>query len=458
MAVLQLAANYINFTGALDYGHLQIVRGGLEIEVQSPLGEHWDEMIFFASPRVQVHEKNTDNYGDPDKYRIVTLDTGERDPDKVWELLGKIHSQFVSNSPNFAYGLGQNSNSYAATLLWMAGIDASASIAAVTPTTTDAVTWTAPGAGRNILTNGFFEFGIPLNFDLTLTATDADDFLRTGNGEDKLSGLAGKDQLYGGAGNDELKGGDGDDRLFGQDDNDTLIGGAGNDLLNGGKGNDWADYSAAADPDAGVHSSGIHLVAGPDNVRVHDGIDGVDTLVSIENIEGTAFDDTFSFEGDLSDAISNFAYLCGGGSGSSGDTLDFSDITGGQGVYVTFDDHEFTLVNDSSDSAGSLRVDGVENAVGTNFTDTITGNSANNILYGGGGADSLSGGAGDDILIFDAEDTLVDGGAGRDVGIVTGEAGVTVDLAEAAATLGGAEVGYMIRKDHFSKHKQLAFQ
>ncbi len=243
-----------------------------------------------------------------------------------------------------------------------------------------------------------------------------------------LQGGDNGDVIFTGLGEDTLRGGGGDDQLHAGDASDILIGGAGNDLLNGGEGNDWADYSAAADPDASVHSSGIHLVSSPDTIIVHDGIDGIDTLISIENIEGTDFDDTFSFEGNLSGAISNFSYLYGGGNGSSGDTLDFSGITGSQGVYVTFDDHDFTLVNDSSGAAGSLQVDGIENVVGSNSGDTITGNSENNIIYGGGGADSLSGGAGDDIIIFDAEDTLVDGGEGRDVGIVSGEAGVTVDL------------------------------
>ncbi len=82
-----------------------------------------------------------------------------------------------------------------------------------------------------------------------------------------------------------------------------------------------------------------------------------------------------------------------------------------------------------NDTAYILNVINFENVVGSSYTDTITGNDANNILYGGGGADSLSGGAGDDILVFDAADTTVEGGAGRDVGVVTGKAGVAVDLA-----------------------------
>lgn len=74
--------------------------------------------------------------------------------------------------------------------------------------------------------------------------------------------------------------------------------------------------------------------------------------------------------------------------------------------------------------------------------DDIQGREGNDILYGGGGADSLSGGAGDDIIIFDAEDTLVDGGVDRDIGIVSGGAGVTVDLAASGleVVVGGAGI------------------
>lgn len=41
MPTLQLAANYISAAGSVGfhYGHLQIVSEGMEIEVQSPLGE-----------------------------------------------------------------------------------------------------------------------------------------------------------------------------------------------------------------------------------------------------------------------------------------------------------------------------------------------------------------------------------------------------------------------------------
>ena len=41
----------------------------------------------------------------------------------------------------------------------------------------------------------------------------------------------------------------------------------------------------------------------------------------------------------------------------------------------------------------------IENAIGSNFDDIITGNSSSNKIEGGSGSDTLKGGSGNDILI-----------------------------------------------------------
>ncbi|MBI4989460.1 MAG: hypothetical protein HZC23_11625 [Rhodocyclales bacterium] len=51
----------------------------------------------------------------------------------------------------------------------------------------------------------------------------------------------------------------------------------------------------------------------------------------------------------------------------------------------------------------------IENAVGSAFNDTLTGNAAANVLYGWTGADTMSGGAGDDICVVDnAGDVVIE--------------------------------------------------
>src|SRR4029453_1140365 len=54
----------------------------------------------------------------------------------------------------------------------------------------------------------------------------------------------------------------------------------------------------------------------------------------------------------------------------------------------------------------------IENAIGGNGADSLSGNALANVLKGRGGNDTMSGGAGNDLLI---------GGAGRDT--MTGAAG-----------------------------------
>jgi Ca2+-binding RTX toxin-like protein len=57
-------------------------------------------------------------------------------------------------------------------------------------------------------------------------------------GADRLFGNGGADRLYGNVAADRLTGGNGNDRLFGGNGNDKLVGGLGNDKLRGGYGND----------------------------------------------------------------------------------------------------------------------------------------------------------------------------------------------------------------------------
>lgn len=108
----------------------------------------------------------------------------------------------------------------------------------------------------------------------TLDGTAGDDVLLAGAGNDTLNGGLGRDVLVGGEGNDTLYGGGG---------NDLLIGGAGNDLLDGGAGIDTASYaSAQAGVTVNLANLGSHNTGGA----------GLDTLVSIDNLIGSNYNDT----------------------------------------------------------------------------------------------------------------------------------------------------------------------
>ena len=96
------------------------------------------------------------------------------------------------------------------------------------------------------------------------------------------TGTAASDTLTGTADLDELIGGAGDDILLGGAGNDVLRGDEGDDRLDGGSGRDTADYSSA--------TSAVHVDLTTSNPQDTVGA-GLDTLISIESLIGSAFDD-----------------------------------------------------------------------------------------------------------------------------------------------------------------------
>lgn len=234
----------------------------------------------------------------------------------------------------------------------------------------------------------------------------------------------GNDTLKGGGGDDLLRGGADHDTLSGDQGNDTLDGGYagnegfGNDTLNGGEGFDTAVFQGAEGFDQAVFVN----MANPQDAR---NTDGADVYISIEQLIGTKFADTFI--GDASGSIFN-------GAGGN-DTLD-----GGAGVDTAVYTSAAT-VNLAAGTAitaaeGTDTLTAIENVTGSEQADRLTGDAAANVLAGNGGndtldggagADRLVGGAGDDVYYADALDTVVES-AGGGIDIVYTSAG-TIDLA-----------------------------
>jgi VCBS repeat-containing protein len=114
-----------------------------------------------------------------------------------------------------------------------------------------------------------------------------------------------------------------------------------------------------------------------------------------------------------------------GGTNTSGDTVNYSNITGG-GVSVHLGNQSATDIGGTG--VGSDTLIGVENAIGSAQHDVLVGSSSVNTLTGGGGDDSLAGNAGNDSLV---------GGLGTDTAdysLESGTNGVTVDLGLNTAT------------------------
>jgi VCBS repeat-containing protein len=158
---------------------------------------------------------------------------------------------------------------------------------------------------------------------VTQVGTVASEALRGGLAADSLASLAGNDLLTGFDGNDTLLGGEGDD---------TLEGGLGADSLDGGVGLDTATYASSA----GAVTVSLAIIGGQNT-----GGAGTDTLVSIENLIGSAASDR---------------------------------LTGDDGA------------NRLEGGAGN---------------DTLDGGIGNDTLVGGTGDDSITGGGGTDSAVFD---------------------------------------------------------
>lgn len=108
---------------------------------------------------------------------------------------------------------------------------------------------------------------------------------------DLIVGDTKDNRLDGGAGEDFLYGGEGDDWLRGGKDNDILSGGPDGDILDGGDGQDEASYAGSK---SGVF---VDLMNG----KVFGGDADGDTLIDIEDVRGSRFDDVLM--GDAKDNV-----------------------------------------------------------------------------------------------------------------------------------------------------------
>jgi Ca2+-binding RTX toxin-like protein len=205
-----------------------------------------------------------------------------------------------------------------------------------------------------------------------------------GFGADTITGNGEANRLLGMAGNDIIDGGGG---------NDTLEGGLGDDSLNGGDGIDTASFNGATQ---GVNASLLT------NSAIGE---GNDTLVGIENLTGSGFNDTLTGNDDanvLDGAEGNDNIIAGGGTdsvfggigndtvdGGAGDDLIYGGPdTGelGNGVNATRDFNWIDFGNGAdlaagvSQNTGGINVDvSYRSGAGDAFT------VANNTQFTGGG-------------------------------------------------------------------------
>lgn len=271
---------------------------------------------------------------------------------------------------------------------------------------------------------------------------------------------------------DTLYGNDGANCLDGGDGNDTLSGGADSDLIQGGAGNDFISQdSANADDDDTIDGGAgddqlsyrhanfsilIDLSAGFVNKYRDNELAGTDTVLHIEQVFGSRFDDTLvgsagadllgGYGGDdrIRGNSGNDTLLGYGGADTLYGDAGNDSVNGGDGDDTIMQEDTTSLDTldggagiDCVDYSGAVpdstvlriglvvnladgtvftnnplfpklkdRLRNIENVIGTGAVDKLIGDAKDNVLHGEGGNDALDGGVGNDTL---------DGGAGNDV-------------------------------------------
>ncbi len=244
---------------------------------------------------------------------------------------------------------------------------------------------------------------------------------------DSLVGDSANNQFDAGAGNDTLIGNGGNDTLNGGDNDDWIDGGIGNDVIDGGTGINTVNYSGAA--------SFVTVNLTTTNTS---GVYGNDTVTNIQNIIGSAFNDSLtgsSTDNVLIGGAGNDTLVGAGGT----DTVDYSASSGAMVINLTLQ----TGRNNNSAAGGNstTELDSIltaENIIGTSFNDSLVGNTANNILTGGDGNDSLGGGDGLDTIYGGSGTDVMSGGNGDDTYYVD----ATNDIVNESTSGGLADRGY----------------
>jgi Ca2+-binding RTX toxin-like protein len=261
------------------------------------------------------------------------------------------------------------------------------------------------------------------------------DTLLGSTGNDMVWGLAGNDRMDGRTGADRLSGGAGNDWLTGGEGVDTLLGGTGADRLDGGNGLDLASYADAA----------VAVLSDMATPGANLGDARGDTLIGIEGLEGSAFNDTLrggaaanrllggAGKDQLEGRAGNDTLFGGVGddvlAGGAGNDI----LNGGEGSdWVNYVDQTAGIRADLVDwtrSRGAAALDrltGIENLAGTAYADFLYGDAGANRLNGGAGndrlegragADALDGGNGTDTLAGGDGDDTLSGGDGNDLAL-----------------------------------------
>ena len=263
------------------------------------------------------------------------------------------------------------------------------------------------------------------NFNDTLTGTSGANVIYGFDGDDVIDASGGADTVYAGAGNDRVV--DSDAVNF--------------DYSDGGSGINTIDYRGVFFVGSSIVT--INLATG--QTVVNGG--NTETIVNFQNVEGSQGGETIIGDGNANVLNGNGGddVISGGGGndtlngGAGADTLD-----GGTGVNTASyaGSTAAVLVNLSSGAGLGGYAQGdtlanIQNLIGSNFGDTLTGNGGANVLNGGAGADTMTGLGGDDSYVVNvgADQVFEAVGGGTDTVTVAGSINYVLAAGQEVETL-----------------------
>ena len=211
------------------------------------------------------------------------------------------------------------------------------------------------------------------------------------SGDDELTGNSSPNRLEGGAGADALTGSAGVDTLIGGPGADTLVGGPGNDLIIGGGGADTIN--------GGSHFHAIDGLDGrPDQAHESAIIAFVQASPGIANVTDPArgYDgDTLSYAGSNRGIDVTLAGVAILGAGPDNDLNTLGD--------------NYSLNTSNPQPAGRGHATGdavqgsIENLIGSDHNDFLTGNGGGNAITGGKGDDIMDGNGASILNVFQVD-------------------------------------------------------
>ena len=218
---------------------------------------------------------------------------------------------------------------------------------------------------------------------------------------DTINGYHDQDNIiYAGSGDDTVNGSYAADTLYGEDGSDTLLGQAGNDILDGGSGDDVLE--GGANDDTYVFGRGY----------------GHDTIFDEAPYSPfgtpTGGFDTLLLNPDVSPGDIEVYRV-----GASDLELKISDTSDRVTIKNHFNGNLRHTIDQIKFSDGTIwDIDGINsravNTIGTEQSETLQGNAADNHIFGNGGDDSIYGQAGHDSLYGDGGNDILDGGVNDD--------------------------------------------